>query len=224
MRFHLKSFLKKEEEEELHRFRLQVKRITAFLMLLDQVSPHSKLTRCFRPVKKVFKRAGKLRNRYILFKLIPRQLPMHKSLRKFQSFADSNWKKIRKTHLKLIRNVKPAKQATIQRFYHHQLQQISSSLAGVISDDLLHESRKQIKGLLYNYKPFSNILDMDLNISYLKVLEEAIGKWHDQLIISNLPDKYANFISRTEGDSLGALRSDISKLTPNFYQQALGII
>lgn len=223
MRFHLQAFLKKREEEELHLFRIQVKRITAFLMLLDQLCPHSKLTKQFSPVKKVFKRAGKLRDRYMLSKLIPVQLSMHKSFRKFQTFADDHKKKMKARRLKIIRKLKPAKRASIQRCYHHQLQQISISLNGVISDDLLHQCRKQIKGLLYNYKPFKDILDMNLNTGYLKALEEAIGKWHDQLIFSYLPEKYAKFIIHTEENDVEVLRSNIKALTPNFYQQALGI-
>ncbi|MCX2452368.1 hypothetical protein OQX61_13925 [Pedobacter sp. PLR] len=61
MESHLQSFLKKEEQDDLHQFRIHVKRIIAFLLLLDQVNHHSKLAKLFRPVNKVFKKAGQLR-------------------------------------------------------------------------------------------------------------------------------------------------------------------
>ncbi|MCX2452369.1 hypothetical protein OQX61_13930 [Pedobacter sp. PLR] len=153
--------------------------------------------------------------------LIQGQLSSYKSLKKFRSLVDGRWKTIKKARLEIIRKIKPVKRGPIQRFYQDQLQRISRSLNGVISDGRLHVIRKQIKGLLYNYKPFCDILNMHLNTGYLEQVEEAIGKWHDQLMIRQLSGKYQNMIRRSEEDCLANLRSDITRLINNFYQRTL---
>lgn len=215
----LQSFLKNEEQEDLHRFRIQAKRIEAFLMLLDQVDHHSKLVKCFSPVKKMFQKTGALRNRYIINELIPGYFSPKKSLRKFRSLVIRYRKRIKKARLKLLRKIKPVKRAQIFCFYQDHLQQITRSLNGIISDDGLHEFRKRIKVLLYNYKPFCGKLALNLDIDYLEKVDEAIGRWHDQLMISSLFGKNMLIICQSEDDSLEKLRSNIIGLTHNFYQR-----
>lgn len=216
MRFHLQSFLKSEDQEELHRFRIQVKKISAFLMLMDHVNHDGKHIKCFKPVKEVFRRSGKLRNSYIARKLKPDSLPANKSAGSFRKLVYRRWKKIKKANLAIRRKIKGVKPAPLQRFYRSELLQVALSLKQLRSDDQLHDCRKRIKGFLYNYKLFKEVLDMALNTRYLEQVEEAIGKWHDQLLV-NPP----NTLDQTEEDPTGKLKSRITRLIRNFYQRAL---
>jgi len=210
MQFHLQSFLKKEEQEDLHQFRIQAKRIIAFLTLLDYINHDRKLVKSFSPVKKVFKQAGELRNNYIAQKLMPDSSPSNTSFKNFRLLAKRHWKKIKKVRLVINRKIRTVKRALLQRFYQNEIRRLAFSLKWLRSDNQLHECRKRIKGLLYNYKPFHYTLDMTLNTDYLEQVEETIGQWHDQLLVAQNDDGCKK-----------KLRSRIGRLTNNFYQRAL---
>jgi len=61
MSIHLNSFLETGDQEELHRFRVQVKKIRAMLSLIEDASGEHAFLKNFKPVKKVFKYAGNIR-------------------------------------------------------------------------------------------------------------------------------------------------------------------
>src|ERR1700749_3382634 len=65
MQTHFKAFIKTDEQEELHSFRVQVKKLRAMLELLDTNSSGSHLSKDFKPVKKIFKHCGDIRSAYI---------------------------------------------------------------------------------------------------------------------------------------------------------------
>ena len=69
MTTHLKAFIGTGDQEELHLFRVQVKKVKALLTLLDFASPRHQLLRGFKPVKKIFKHCGIIRNAYINLQL-----------------------------------------------------------------------------------------------------------------------------------------------------------
>src|SRR4051812_8711302 len=62
---HLKDFIKKGEQESLHRFRTGVKKLRAFFTLAESVKNGQGTLKSFKPVHKVFKLAGEIRNAYI---------------------------------------------------------------------------------------------------------------------------------------------------------------
>ena len=61
----LEDFLKAGDQEKLHKFRVQVKKIRALLMLLDVALSQKKLSKSFKPVRKIFKDGGLIREAYI---------------------------------------------------------------------------------------------------------------------------------------------------------------
>ena len=63
MKSYLKSFLKNSDQEDLHRFRVQVKKIRSFITLADS-DEHVNLAKHFKPVKSIFKQAGVIRDAY----------------------------------------------------------------------------------------------------------------------------------------------------------------
>src|ERR1700712_1727379 len=62
---HLKAFLGAGDQEELHLFRVQVKKLRAMLELLDSNSSKPRLSKDFKPVRRIFKHGGDIRNAYI---------------------------------------------------------------------------------------------------------------------------------------------------------------
>src|SRR5579862_4993322 len=66
---YLDSFLKGGDQEKLHQFRLQVKKLRALLLLFDNAQSKNKLSKDFKPVKMIFKQGGIIREAYIHLQL-----------------------------------------------------------------------------------------------------------------------------------------------------------
>src|ERR1700744_5341833 len=69
MLIHFKNFVKTGDQEQLHVFRVGVKKLRAMLQLFDATSSKKKLSRDFKPVRKIFKHCGEIRNAYINIQL-----------------------------------------------------------------------------------------------------------------------------------------------------------
>lgn len=168
MEAQLESYFKTRDQEDLHRFRVQVKKTQALLRLCGR---HSH--RPFRPVKKIFKQAGILRDAFIS------GTPEGKLARDFRRHTGTSLKRIRKAGRALEKTLRPVDPKTLRQFYKSELRWIAANLA-TPSPALLHDCRKRIKVLLYNYPLVREELRFALNTTYLDQLQEAIGKWHDR--------------------------------------------
>jgi len=232
MKADLKSYLKKGEQEDLHRFRVQVKKLRAFSTLSDSLLPHSHMNKKFRSVKKIFKEAGKLRNTYIKLKLTnepgarkrtSRDLTVEKCSTNFRLKTRRYLKKAQSVYRRLKRNIKPLKDSSVYHFYQDQLQQIAGTLAPIQFNEKLHECRKRIKVLLYNYQVVQTTLGLTLNEDYLKQVQEAIGNWHDySLSLTGGPslDHTTNTAVNVLSEPQQKLKEEIINLTHNFYHRA----
>jgi CHAD domain-containing protein len=196
---HLNTYLKTTNQEELHQFRVQVKKLRALLVLLDLRDRHKKLVRCFKPVKKVFKVAGKLRDAYISGGLTNKKTD-DEVLQNFQLIAVRYKNNIRKTRRDLKSELRPIKNKTLRQFYSSQLRLIADALAAQPSSQQLHNCRKLIKVLLYNYPLVHNGLMLDLDTAYLDQMQEMIGNWHDQLMAGTLTDSAVNATNQLAHD------------------------
>ncbi|MCR8557799.1 CHAD domain-containing protein [Mucilaginibacter sp. BJC16-A38] len=217
----LKSYLKIGEQEDLHKFRVQVKKLQALLILSDQTSHHAKLVPCFKPVKKVFKQAGELRNVYIAGELTQRRQPADKAAQSFRLLVDKHLKDIKKVRHELKTKLKSIRNKQIRLFYESQLRQIARDLAAQPSAEYLHTCRKRIKVLLYNYQAVRTVVAISLDTAYLNQVQETIGRWHDQILSVGLPDNDAAIIGQLEEQQC-LLKAAIEALTNNFYLRATG--
>ena len=64
MNNHLEAFLATGDQEQLHKFRVQIKKLRAMLNLVEHTSHQPRLLREFKPVRKIFKYAGNIRDAY----------------------------------------------------------------------------------------------------------------------------------------------------------------
>ena len=207
METHLKAYLKTQDQEALHRFRVQVKKIKALLTLSGKGNPHAKLNPRFKPVKKVFSKAGELRNAYISGQLaLQQRQPTSKPARKFRARGTKYLKAIRMARRPIKKKLSPIHLNTLRQFYESQLQRIAAGLEGQPSAEQLHNCRKRIKILLYNYPLVQGELTFELDTAYLDSLQETIGNWHDQWIAGKFADKPL---------------PPTSLFAPNFYQRAI---
>ncbi|HTE00179.1 MAG TPA: CHAD domain-containing protein [Mucilaginibacter sp.] len=193
MTTHLKAFIRKGDQVELHQFRVQVKKLRAMLTLLDAASPKQRLLKDFKPVREIFKHCGNIRNAYINLQLSVRyhitnedflmgQLSkIENETTKFKNKGRKYLKAIKATHKVIRDDLRAINNTWINEFYKTRLGQISDAFGHLQFNEELHNCRKQIKTLAYNRKIAQPALDgkLQLNDDYLDKLQDSIGNWHD---------------------------------------------
>jgi CHAD domain-containing protein len=239
MKASLQSWLRKEQQEDLHHFRTQVKKLRAFLILSSSVKHHQKLTKLFKPVRNIFKQAGEIRNAYMNQELGKAQHIHHnefmnsqhqlqiKAARKFKSNKVRFLEKLKSTHQLLKKKIKPISDLHIALFYQTQLEQIAGSLTTLKFDDQLHQCRKQVKILIYNHKLTKPVRHTAFNDNYLDEVQTAIGDWHDHVLAIAL---FSSDEARDKAAVTGLkkqdskLKKNIKTLTKDFYNQATTVV
>lgn len=235
MKRHLRSFVKNGEQEELHRFRTGVKKMRALLILADSAAQDSALEKHFKPVRKIFKQAGVIRDAYVnqeLGKAVgengdfiqEQQDVMNSATLAFNAGGEQHRAWLRKTRRRLLKRIRPISKLHLTLYYRQQLEIIAQTLNQLRFDEDLHTCRKQLKILLYNYPLISGELNIPFNQAYIDRVQEAIGNWHDnQLTITLLlawkTENNNGTIIKLKRQAT-RLKKQITGLTRNFHEQA----
>jgi len=200
MKGYLKAFAANGDQEDLHKLRVQVKKIRAILFLFEGTTGKHGLMKNFKPVRKIFKRAGDIRNAHINLQLSEQyHIKNDAFATDQQKIIDEGTSAFKHKSKAFIRDIKYSLKAVkkhmprvhnraIKTYYQKQLDQIAAGLAiGSFTEDM-HQNRKLIKILMYNYKLADKVLDGELNLNtvYLDKLQDTIGKWHDNVIAAEL--------------------------------------
>lgn len=232
----LNGFFETGDQEKLHHFRVQVKKLRALLVLLDMTLVKSKLSKEFKPVKKIFKHGGKIREAYINLQLgshyelknddfILNQVNhMEKEMTDFRHNAKKYLKTIKAVHDELQGDLKTIDDEKVNEFYKNQLEQIALALKEIQFNDDLHNCRKKIKILMYNLKIADKALsNLQLDKNYLDKLQDRIGDWHDTIVAIQLfsapeiNDKLV--ITRIKRQS-SKLKKSIKDMAGDFWKKA----
>jgi len=235
MKASLKAYLQTEQPVDLHHFRVQVKKIRAFLILSESTEHHPMLIKHFKPVIKIFKKAGNIRNAYMNLELgkiykianhnyINQQQDLHsQTSTDFKANSHRYLKEIDRVHEILKAKIKSINNVHISLFYQNRLHLVADSLKGIQFNEQLHTNRKLLKVLLYNYKLTHPVVATSFNVPYLEQVQEAIGNWHDHvqaidLFTGNgLNDKTA--VSSLKKQNIKH-KTRITNLTKDMYNQA----
>lgn len=200
MNLHLANFLETGNQQELHGYRVQIKKLKALINLLENADSQTTLNKLFKPVAKLFKKAGKVREAYVnlllteQFKInnqifeLEQQKIIDEGIESFRLDGKKFLKDIKEAHKLLTKSLPKIKNSTIAAYYKNQLEQIAKNLEFISFSEEMHQNRKQIKLLVYNHKLVKNALtkQLYLNEEYLDKLQETIGKWHDNVIAAQL--------------------------------------
>jgi len=234
---HLNTFLAGEDQEELHLFRVQVKKLGAMLILFDAVLHKSKLLKEFKPVREIFKRCGIIRNAYINLQLgiryhlsnehfsTSQQFIIENGAREFKALGRIYLKTIKSVHREIEDNLRPIDDNAIYEFYKTKLAQVANTLTDFQFNDELHDARKQIKTLLYNRKIAFKALDgkLQVNNDYLDKLQDNIGTWHDNALAIELfstPELNDKQVISKINRQNAKLKRSITLLAVNFAEKA----
>lgn len=196
MKGHIKAFLTSGDQEQLHQFRVQVKKIKALLTLFKAEPDNKNLLKLFKPIKKVFKKAGEIRNAYINLKLLEEHHLENEDFKKqqqqlldngtenFKKQGKKHLKSLKKAHVVLQNHIGKIQNKKICSFYQQKIEEIAAFFNQLVYTDDLHNARKNIKLLLHNQKPAAKALDgkLKFNADYLDNLQNNIGEWHDHVL------------------------------------------
>ena len=200
MSAHIKSFVKTADQEELHQFRVQVKKLRALLIMIESSSKNAQLKKDFKPIKKIFKEAGEIRSAFVNLELSDQyhiknpefekkqQETMDQGTKEFVARGFKLIKKLKRSQHRIYRDIHHLKNKTITKFYRHTLDEVSAFFANIQFDEDLHDCRKKIKFLLYNHKPAHKAISKKLSLDeeYLDKVQETVGKWHDNVLAIDL--------------------------------------
>lgn len=238
MQTHFKNFIRTDEQEELHQFRVQVKKLRAMLELLDSDSSGHRLSKDFKPVKKIFQHCGDIRSAYINLQfgvqykfnneefLINQLYAIESGIREVKELGRNYLKTIKATHEEISDDLKAVSNNAIIEFYRSKLDQVTEGLNKLQFNDDLHNTRKQIKTLMYNRKIAHKALDgkLQINNAYLDKIQALIGDWHDNILAlelfssSELNNKQIVAMIKKQDTRL---KRSIAVLVQNFEKKAI---
>ncbi len=240
MNAHLQKFLETGDQEALHKFRVQIKKLKAMLSLVEDTASKHGLLKDFKPVRKIFKYAGDIREAHMNLQLgetyeikneafeTDQHRIIEEGTNQFRLQGKKFLKNIKNAHKLLKKQLPDVDDEAIAAYYQKQLREIATNLAVSGFNEDMHTNRKLIKILVYNHKLAEKALNGSLpfNTRYLDKLQEAIGKWHDNIVAAQLfssPELNDQpVVTKIKRKNAGLKRS-ISALTEDFLKKATTI-
>lgn len=203
VRRRLRTFANSGEQRELHKLRVELKRIKTFIKLVTLYRGNKKLAVQQRSVRLVFHHAGVIREADLNLQMmqqfhINRPAVKDKAGRllrqepeKFRSNVEQYDHLIKDLVRSLLKLLRPLQDRKLKRWIDKQLKKIAVIVAGTPTDQL-HTARKRIKHLGYIYEicPKHLRTKLALNADYLDQLQDVIGKWHDTDVAIRLLDAH----------------------------------
>lgn len=214
-----KSPLYKQQAETLHKLRVNIKKIRALLRLVQYDDPKFNYKKQYKPFRKVFRAAGKIREHDITAAILSKHIntttvplttldaPTTKQLKKI---AEQR-KKIKKCANLLLKELRRIDSESIYTYLHMKREYLRQQLATMPPEEKLHDLRKQIKDVIYLLNAVQQEEEFSL---FLSELEALIGKWHDKAVALNYLQQYAP----EENEALQSLKSECQTLLFDIYQ------
>lgn len=226
---HLVYFMASAEQEELHRMRVETKKIKAMAKLSEDCSGSAKLKKGLHFLNGIYQVTGIIRESFLNIELSKRILVPEKFIREQKNIQEIQLKKLRemipffllaleKNEKKLQGKIPALEEKCLRAVFERSVSEIDVAMNSGVNEELLHENRKKIKFLLYNYRimpqRFRNELILDTK--YLEQMQDKIGSWHDTVI-------YIQLLQQFPGDHTSLITDEIVKareLANSIYEEA----
>ena len=227
MRSCLDGFLQNRDQEELHRFRVQVKKLRAFMVL----QPGKKSGKQLKPIVQIFKKAGEIRNIFLNVQLVlehaenndafilQQRHEMDALIASFKLNGIAFMEVVDGSRNTSLNSIDSVADLHINMFYQQQLHHIDTVFRHIIFNDELHHCRKLLKQLTYNYKLVQPWLMVKLNEDYLEEIQTAIGDWHDNILATDLFKDNVKIVEVLKRQS-EELKKKIIELAADFFERA----
>jgi CHAD domain-containing protein len=220
----LRGFLKKGDQEKLHKFRVGIKKLRAVASLIEETTALIHVRNELKPVKETYQLSGKVRDSYLHVKLA-QTLPaidkeyfsneitvMKKAARKLRKDQPHHFKMLRRAKGKLVNSIPRVKDKKVSQFYERELQGIGKCLSLSTEVKQMHDCRKRLKVLLYNLPLVGDKLFGPINEDYIQRVQTAIGDWHDHVLAA---EQFPEL-----GNKSDQMMQEVKTLTEDFYERA----
>jgi CHAD domain-containing protein len=201
------------EEEAIHEFRKEIKKLRAFLRLLSiEESEEDQKLRITSKMKTFYGYVGIIRNLQLQQKNIAASLNGHKPPQAYFSILKKekeDWQKTAREYMdvekdfysdeeKIVadlpnKHTKPA----IVKYINQEIAELMSLLTTDLSDVNIHSVRKILKDLQYNWlfiKRYILLLPFQIeDEKELKALTDLIGRFHDKCVSLSLVHSYNTY-------------------------------
>lgn len=204
-----KELCKGFEEEDIHQFRLSVKRLKALLRLLNYTGNHHAWRKSLKEVTAVYKACGQVRmlqiHQHVLASLPATantshlQAALKSSIEQAIIALKKAYKHAPKLHLKKAKRlfIKRAEQVT-EKDISNYMAALKTTITTRVHEipthpEQWHELRKRIKELKYNVGLTANTLRLPAKLP--QKADAVIGNWHDtvdtlQYMETHYPKRY----------------------------------
>lgn len=190
----LRGFMKKGDQDKLHKFRVGIKKLRAVASLIEKTNAKTDIRNKLKPVKETYQLSGVVRDSYLhlqLAKTLPaadkkylsaEKRSMKKAARKLRKDRPQHLAMLRRAEKKLLKHIPRVKDKKVRDFYERELLGIGECLLSSAGVEQMHDCRKRLKVLLYNFPLVEDALHEPFNEAYLQQVQTAIGDWHDQVL------------------------------------------
>jgi CHAD domain-containing protein len=216
----LHAYAGSREQESLHKMRVEIKKMRSFLKFVKACSGKD-FASDFKPVKRIFRSAGRIRDAYNSNKMIEDyrlDLPdlrhrqdeiQHNESAVFLQHADQFVRKAGKAGKSLVGSLHDISEKCVREWIAGQLMKIAVNFM-TSSMEEFHKGRKKIKNIQHviSLLPRKLATKVALNEEYLDQLQDRIGKWHDvQTAVTILRQE-----AGAEPESLAKLEQESKKM------------
>lgn len=188
------------EQELLHLIRVELKKLKAIYNLISFCYGGFNSSKEFKPLKEIFRKAGKIREVFLTKKLFSEykikiaaeefndktEIELISAFRenalRFKKIAENNFKNIEIYFDKVNSNC-------LRKFLFIKKHELQKQIYPEINESNLHEERKIIKEIIY-LTSISVRGKKNINPLYDEI-QNTIGKWHDKQMLINLLDEYS---------------------------------
>ena len=201
---YIRQMLADFDEEAIHDFRTEIKKLRAFLRLLNTADNKNPLS-ISKTMKVYYWYAGSIRNLQLNIKSINETEGNKPSvyLQNVKKEIESLKGALRSLHApsnfddpkKVIRNwtAKPGK-PSVKKFVYQKVDEFSHLLTLMKQDEILHAIRKLLKDLLYNWKyikQYASLLPAAISVKkQIEELTDVLGEFCDRITGIHLLETY----------------------------------
>jgi CHAD domain-containing protein len=197
---HLNSYCTTYKDEELHKLRLEVKKIKALVYLLQKTTKNNVPDFNEMGLRDLFKHTGRIRDPQQHIKLLAKQesdnttfINQQREIKQKEEKELCQQKHAYQLQIEnsrtILRNCAASiKNKDAKELVRKQYDKLAISLPGTIEINDLHDRRKKIKRILYilGILPETIIQDLRFNKEYFEDIAQKIGDWHDSILVANL--------------------------------------
>ncbi len=216
---HFEQFARRTNADDLHRIRVELKKIRAMLFLHEETGG-SVSKREHQLVRSIFKQAGKIRDAQISAHLVKEAgvvsiefFTEHRKTvatesRKFVKLFNGEANHMVKENTKVWKSLKNISSGELEKLFAKLWLKVQKSYVPKLVQKELHDSRKIIKRIVYIHSMLKNkdIKKFGLEIEQMKMLEENVGNWNDTKVTAMLLKKISG--SAVQRKKLTAISTD----------------